>query len=142
MELHSYVIVRSSFSKCLSAQTTTLDYQSTHDNTLMLVGVNYKCSLLARKETWYSNGYEYGVSTHRGTQEEMEGRTDPAADGKSASSMYDQQETWLSSPEIEVNELAKPRVRSDLSRLVEQVHFSMGFTDHKCVNKSVSQDTA
>ena len=46
-------------------------------------------------------------------------RTDPAADGRSASSGYDQPEPWHSNPEVQMNELARPtRYKSHLHRSV------------------------
>ncbi|KAF6027913.1 hypothetical protein EB796_013775 [Bugula neritina] len=48
--------------------------------------------------------------------EGSEQRTEPVADGKSASSMYEQPEPWHSNPEVQMNELAKPRYKSHLHK--------------------------
>lgn len=72
-----------------------------------------------RRRQRYREGYRLSNRSMRTVDGEgSEARTDPAADGKSASSIYDQQEPWASNPEVQMNELAKPRYKSQLHRSV------------------------
>ncbi|XP_067950871.1 uncharacterized protein [Watersipora subatra] len=62
--------------------------------------------------------HEYMMSSARYLDSDgIDMRTDPAADGRSASSVYDQQEPWHSNPEMQMkNQLARPRSSNYLHR--------------------------
>jgi len=93
-------------------------YKSLYFKLLRVTITIYLLSYLNRKRARRRRyEQEYFLTTKRMVEGEgSEQRTEPVADGKSASSMYEQPEPWHSNPEVQMNELAKPRYKSHLHK--------------------------